>query len=103
MLVSGVFSRKIKGSKRLNLPSIFEETRVTDNYLEISVDYTYFSGEKCTEKLRLKQQSDFLIKNRVLGLWFHYLCLEIADWKEPGRTLHPPLGFLISTTAADIY
>ena len=78
MLVSGVFSRKIKGSKGLHLPNILEETRVTDNYLEISIDYTCFSGEKCTGKLRLKQKSDCLIKNCVFGLWFHYFCLEIA-------------------------
>ena len=32
------FSRKIRGSKELNLPSIVEQTHVPDKYLEIFVD-----------------------------------------------------------------
>ena len=40
---SGSYSRRIKGVKGLNLPSILEETRVLDTYLEILVYYTCFS------------------------------------------------------------
>ena len=38
-----IVSKNIREAKGLNLPSILEETRLLDKYLEIFVDYTCFS------------------------------------------------------------
>ena len=50
------------GGKGTELPSILEETRVFGTYSGKFVDYTCFSESRCTRKLRLKQEVDFLVK-----------------------------------------
>ena len=59
--------RNNQGAKGLDLPSILEEARVFGTYSGIFVDYTCFSESRCTRKLRLKQEVDFLVKK--LCVW----------------------------------
>ena len=92
------FQEKLgEGAKGLNLPSILEETRLLDKYLGIFVDCIFFHKKRCTRELRLKQETTFLLKNRVFGLGFHHFCREIARSFGTWGTLCLPLPPIAAT------
>ena len=64
--------KKNQGIKGVTLLSILKETLVLDEFLGIFVDYMYFQENRCTRKLRLKQNNDFLIKNCIFTLPLKY-------------------------------